>query len=328
MSVQITLIGLNQIGASFGLALANAAEQIQRVGHDKDPDMARMAQKMGAVDKLVFTLPAAVENADVVILSLPADELRFTLEAIAPYLKPGCTVVDTSPIPATSTAWAQKVLPREDRYFVTLTPTVSAKYLLESDRGTASAQADLFKDTMMMITAPAGTDSSALTLAESLAEMLGAKPIFSDAVEVSGLLASSHLLPELLSAALVNATAGQPGWSDIRKIAGQVYARMTEPAFFFEEKGKLGQNQIVSHEVLVAVLDHFIRELVEMRDAIARQDGEALHARFEQARQARQSWWSQRLKNQYPEAGEEKSPGMPRFGESIGRLLGIRPKRD
>ena len=43
MSVQITLIGLGQIGASIGLALAEQKELLQRMGHDKDPSVARQA---------------------------------------------------------------------------------------------------------------------------------------------------------------------------------------------------------------------------------------------------------------------------------------------
>ena len=71
MTVNITIIGLGQIGASIGLALASHKDQVTLTGHDKSPAIAREAHKLGAVDKINFNLPASVEGANVVILALP-----------------------------------------------------------------------------------------------------------------------------------------------------------------------------------------------------------------------------------------------------------------
>ena len=70
MSVQITIIGLGQVGTSIGLALAGQ-KNIKRVGHDKSYEVARAAQKAGAVDEIKVNLPSSVSDANVVILSLP-----------------------------------------------------------------------------------------------------------------------------------------------------------------------------------------------------------------------------------------------------------------
>ena len=50
MSVQITIVGLGQIGASVGLALGKRRSDIHRVGHDKNLEVAKKAQQIGAVD--------------------------------------------------------------------------------------------------------------------------------------------------------------------------------------------------------------------------------------------------------------------------------------
>ncbi len=98
MAIQITIIGLGQIGASIGLALAERKDSIERVGHDIDPGVAKQAQKLGAVDRIEYNLPRSVENADVVLLSIPVDQMRETLEIIAADLKEGCVVLDTAPV--------------------------------------------------------------------------------------------------------------------------------------------------------------------------------------------------------------------------------------
>ena len=74
MSVQITIIGLGQVGTSIGLALAGQ-KNIKRVGHDKDYETARQSQKAGAVDEIKVNLPSSVTDANVVILSIPLSEV-------------------------------------------------------------------------------------------------------------------------------------------------------------------------------------------------------------------------------------------------------------
>ena len=67
--VKITIIGLGQVGASIGLALKGQTHQVQRVGHDPDPLLAREAVKLGALDKASINLPSSVDNADIIILA-------------------------------------------------------------------------------------------------------------------------------------------------------------------------------------------------------------------------------------------------------------------
>ena len=60
MTVQVTVLGLGQIGTSIGLALAKQKAQITRVGLDRETDTARKAEKMGAFDRISPNLRAAV----------------------------------------------------------------------------------------------------------------------------------------------------------------------------------------------------------------------------------------------------------------------------
>ena len=113
MTVQITIVGLGQIGTSIGLALADHQEIVYRVGHDREISIAKYAQKMGALDKTKINLPSAVEDADLVILSLPMDQIHEMLSVIAPELKPGAVVMDTGPLKEVVAGWALEILPEE-----------------------------------------------------------------------------------------------------------------------------------------------------------------------------------------------------------------------
>ena len=115
MSIQITIIGLGQIGASVGLALGEHGEKFTRTGHDIDSGFANQAKKLGALDKVAFNLPLAVAEADIVLLAVPMDTVQGLLEMIAPDLKEGAVVMDVSPIRQVTSAWAKDPAGRPTR---------------------------------------------------------------------------------------------------------------------------------------------------------------------------------------------------------------------
>ena len=89
MAIQVTIIGLGQIGASMGMALSKHTDTLFRVGHDKEYNVEREAHKKGAVDKSEHNLPTAVRDARLVVLALPITEIRETLAFIAQDLQNG-----------------------------------------------------------------------------------------------------------------------------------------------------------------------------------------------------------------------------------------------
>ena len=326
MAVQITILGLGRIGASIGLALAKIKDQAVRVGNDREPTVARQAEKIGAVDKIMVNLPSAVRDADVVILALPVDEIRETLEVIVQDLKPGAVLVDTSPVKGAVAEWARELLPGDDRYFVGLTPSLNPAYLTESGEGVENAHADLFHNSLMLINSLPGIDESAVALATNLAQILGATPLFADSYEADGLTAYSHLLPRLVAAALVNTTIDQPGWREARKVAGQAYAQATEPVLNGEVSSSLSRAVLLNRENTVRMLDQMLIELRSLRNMINENNSEALQERLGHAWQGREQWWQERLKGEWEPKSQEAR--VPTSGEFFGRLFGLRPRKE
>lgn len=325
MAIQVTIIGLGQIGASMGLALAKIKDQAVRIGSDREPSINRQAEKMGVVDKTQINLPSAVKDADIVILAVPTDEIRETMEVIAQDLKPGVVLIDTSPLVAPAMQWARELITGEDRYFASLIPAINPEYLMETSRGIDAAHADLFKNCPILITTMPGIDDSAITLVSNLTQILGGTALFTDATEADGLMAYTQLLPQLVSAALVNATVDQSGWREARKVAGQAYAQATEPALFLEERKAFGQTALLNADNTVRMLDQMIEELRKMREAIAKQDASAVQEQLNHALQERELWWNQRMVADWE---VKATTHIPTSGEFIGRLFGLRPKKD
>jgi prephenate dehydrogenase len=323
MSTEFTIIGLGQIGTSIGLALANQKPPIHRTGNDLEPEFSRKAQKMGAIDQVVFNIPNSVKAADVVILACPVDDLRENLKAIADDLRPGAVVINTAPIRVAVDAWAKEILPA-DRHFISITPTLNAAYLEDTTTtGPDSAHADLFKDALMVITTPPGTHPDALRLATDLTGLLGAKPYFADPIEADGLLAASQTLPELVAAALVNATIDEPGWIEGRKLAGQAYTAVTGPLLRIDESKIFGTTALLNRDNVLRAIDNLIRALYNLRTLIEEKDSEALQKLIFHAMDGRARWWAERKSSDWDRS---QGPSVPSGGQMLGRLIGFGPK--
>jgi prephenate dehydrogenase len=295
MTIQMTIIGLGQIGASIGLALADQKSQISCLGFDADSAIEHQAMKLKAIEKLATNLPKAVANSDIVMLALPVSGLREMLEIIAPKLKEGAVVMDVAPAKEAMISWTQEFLPA-GRYYVGLSPAINADYLEEHGLSLKVAHRDLFRKGLVGIVTPPGIPPAAIRLATDLVSLLGAEHLFFDAVEVDSLMAAVHLLPQLASAALLDATMKQPGWHEGRKLAGRAYADATGPLFHSGGPDGLAEGAVLSSKHTLRVLDNLIEALQDYRAEI--QDGqvETLREHLHHTYEDRLSWWAQRQK--------------------------------
>ena len=327
MTVQITVIGLGQVGTSIGLALEPQKERILRVGHDRKADIARQVEKMGAFDKIINNLHAAVEQADIVVLALHEDPIRNTLELIKDDLKEGAVVMDTSTSMIKVGSWMKELLP-PDRYFATISPTINPVYMDTLRLGPDEAHADLFKKSALVITSPVGMPADAIRLASELAALLGAEPFYADPYEFDGLIASSKVLPMLLSAAFVNSTTGKPGWREGRRLAGKYFHHLTSPMMFLPEGETLEKLAMMDKDNVVRVLNDMMYAIMDFRDAIQDEDREKLDALVKQARDSQAEWYNQRMAGDWDK--DPNKPQLPSTGENLARFFtgGLFKKRD
>lgn len=322
MTINLTILGLGQIGASLGLALNEHKDKIQRTGSDREPITAQRAQKMGAIDRIEYNIPAAVHNADVVVLALPVDEIRDTLELIANEVRSGAVIIDTSPLKKAVSTWADELL-AEDRYLVSMTPSLNPAYLEETQIGIDAVHADLFAQSVMVITSSAKAHPDALKLAADLAQLAGSRVYFADEAEADGLLAANDLLPKLASVGLLATIANQPSWREGQRIAGRAFAQATLPAQLLDGSKTLGQFALADRENTLRVLDDLIGSLQLMRDYVDEQDADGLNDMMQRSVDARKSWHSHRLAADWDVAREQE---LPKLGDILGRLVGIKPR--
>ena len=308
---RITIIGLGLIGASIGLGLNREQRDFEIVGHDKSPAAAGQAKKLQAVDKTEWNLISACEGAGLVILALPLGAIRETMQAMSGELADGAIVVDTASVKAPVQAWAGEFLPPRVTF-------VGTNPIVASDQGGAdAARADLFEQRTWAICPSPSTDERAVKTASDLAARLGAKPLFLDALEHDGLAAGVEQLPALASMALLTSAVSQPGWREMRKLAGGQFESSTrlvsiDPHVFSDA-------MLLNAQQAVRWIDGFIDNMAAWRDLIAAGDSETIDKAFVEAMQVRDRWLADRSKGNWEDDGAApiERPSI------LGSLLGL-----
>jgi prephenate dehydrogenase len=298
MKIQLTILGLGQIGTSVGMALEEYKDQILRVGYDKSQEVVNLAKGKFALDKSSLTQSGAVKRADIIVLALPFQEIYPVLEAIAQDIKDNALVLDMGPLKGPVLKWAEELLP-ENRHFVGLTPVINSQYLEEMYYGIETARKDLFERCFMGVVSQSDTDGKAVNKAVNLVELLGATPYFSDPVEIDGLMTMTHIMPQVLASALCKISLDAPGWQEARKVAGKHYTQVSNPLTQQDAPGALAASLIHNQENTTRLLDDLIHTLVEIRDQKDAQGQTALTDMFNKLQEQRLLWWEERQKSRW-----------------------------
>jgi prephenate dehydrogenase len=140
-------------------------------------------------------------------------------------------------------------------------------------------------------------------------------------------MAKTQILPQLMAAALLDATCDHPGWAEARKLAGKSYAEATAPVLIPTQAKSLQAAALLNQVNITRLIDELIASLQAMRSEIAQEDAAALEKRLTYARRGREVWWNQRMAGNWPE--DEGPPvEMPTASEVFGRLIGMRKRQD
>ncbi len=324
MSIQLTIIGLDKIGLSLGLALQKQTEKITRFGHDRKSENHKKAQELNAIDEAPGKILKAVENADIILLSLPLDEIEDTISVIAPALKPGAVLLDTSPLKIQVFDWVKQYLP-EDRYFVTFHPTLNPKYLHEQSTDLAFAHDDLFHKSNIIISSFPSSDGDAVKLATDLARLIGSKPFFADPYEIDGLVAATEILPRLTAAAYLHAVIKQPGWIEGQKIAGTSFKFMADEAKRQLERENFGTSVLSNKENSIRTINNMMIALHDLRTLIEADEKEALKDWFAFAVDQSESWEKERFKADWDNLDDYSN--LPTTGDFFAGMLGFKKRK-
>ena len=321
MTAIITVVGLGQVGASIGMALAAHRDELTLIGHDPDTSVMKNLEKTGVFEKTVVKLIDAVKNADVVIVALPTDLIKDGLSLMSGSIKPDTVVICITEVVSLLYTWARDIL-SSGQPFIVLTPSLNANRLQDWNSDLLTPQADLFENSAVLVSSDYDTKPKAIQVASEICDMLKSKPYFIDPAEADGIIARVALLPKLTAAAMVNLLVTSPGWKDSRRLAAREFTRIAATSGLFGEQEYFGISSIMNKENVSRALEDMIYALQDIRGMIEDEDEDALKATILEARQGFETWWTQRASEDW-----EKEPGrdIPVKRDILGRLLGGKP---
>lgn len=194
---RISIIGVGLIGGSIGLAVKKAGLKAEVVGLTTRRSSLNKALKKKAIDKGTLSLDKAVNDADLVIIAAPAARVVDIFKKIKPGLKEGAVVTD-----AASTK--KEIVSGIDRLSGSKVCFVGSHPMAGSEkRGVEFARADLFTDSICIITPTSKTDKKAVSLIKRFWCKLGAKCLELAPGEHDEVVARVSHLPHLVAVSLI-----------------------------------------------------------------------------------------------------------------------------
>ncbi len=329
--VNLTIIGLQRLGTSFGLALkrlmkeSGVKHEFIITGSDEDNSAMDTALKLGAIDHKLRDVASAVEQADLVLTASPYTLTADIFSIIGPALKPGAVVMDMSPLKLAAMEWAKKHFRRNsegeyEAYLVGVSPILNPQYLEDLGVGPEDAHADLFDKGQFIISPAPDCPQEAVQLIADLADLLNLKVHFVDPTEHDGLVASMEHLPVLLQLALFRSLSTSKAWGDLQRMGNPRFTLATyllgqgTPEDFAGPISKNRENVLRALETLIGTLD-------EIRDVLVNADETALEQAFLDEMKRYERWQAARRSNNWGDKPEP--PAIPSTGlmGSLGGML-------
>ncbi len=276
--MQITLVGLDVVNTSLGLALKAVAPEIQIMGNDRDRDRAKMAAQAHAVDKTHWNLLSACDGADLVIVSEPQPQLEVDLAALAPELAAEVVVFALASTQRPVQALFQRIGARA--------ACVSGHLVAPGLTAAATPAASLLQQALCYIVAAPSTSAEALQTAANVAEAVGARPCFADADEVDGIIAATEQVPQMLALALLSALAHAGAQRDFERGLSPALGEIARHSPTPEDLAALSANR----DNLVRWVSAFSASLQEAASWVSANDAKRLSDEVTAVRQALDRW--------------------------------------
>lgn len=190
---RIALIGIGLIGSSIARAVRAAGLAGEIVISTRSLDTLKRAEELGLGDRYTPSAAEAVQDADLVIVSVPVGASESVAIQMAGHLKPGAIVTDVGSTKASVIAQMAPHMPPHV-HFIPGHPLAGTE-----KSGPDAGFADLFKGRWCIFTPLPDTDADALARLVAFWEALGSKTDQMDSQHHDKVLAIVSHLPHIIA---------------------------------------------------------------------------------------------------------------------------------
>jgi len=190
---KVVIIGTGLIGGSLGLALKKKHLVSRITGLSRQKRNAALAKKAGAIDYVTDSLEA-VKDADLIILATPVEAIIEIALKIAKKIKKDCVVIDVGSTKEAIVSRLSRVIPN----FIGCHPLSGSER-----RGVVNLKADIFRNSICIITPTVKTNKKILGKVSLLWRSLGSKVVFLSPREHDRILSFTSHLPHTVAFSLM-----------------------------------------------------------------------------------------------------------------------------
>lgn len=263
------------MGGSLAMALKKheVAREITGLSHRQTS--LQTALEMKAIDLGVSDVRKGVQNADLVVLATPVDDIIKLMKTIKPYLKRGTVVSDVGSTKMEIVEAAEEILPYPGM-FVGSHPLVGSE-----KKGVQHASGELFEGSICVMTPTKKTSQVAKARVKQMWTRVGASVKYLNPPDHDDSLAYISHLPHLVAFGLMEMLPDQyldlatKGLRDTTRIAAS--------------SPKMWNDICVSNvKNVVKALDEFVEDLAKLRIAMINRDEKELIKHFTTAKEKRE----------------------------------------
>jgi prephenate dehydrogenase len=280
---KITIIGVGLLGGSIGLAVKRRRLAHEVAGFVRRRASLRDCEKAGATDYATTDLPAAVSNADLIILCTPLSQMRPRVIGMLPALKRGAIVTDVGSVKAGVVRELESLVQKAGAHFVGSHPMAGAE-----KTGVRAARADLFTNAVCVLTPTKRTAPAAIRKVEEFWKSLGARTLRLAPEQHDALVSRSSHLPHIAAAALVNLVLAPARPEFQSALCANGFRDTTRIAAGSPEMWR--DIALANRKNLSRSVDAFICELQKFQRVLRRSDAKAISKYFETAKARRDNW--------------------------------------
>lgn len=297
---QVTIIGVGLIGGSFARAIRSSGMVEHITGCGRNTENLQKAVELGVIDDFYLEIENAVKQADLIFIATPVGSFEAILSQVKLSMKSDAIITDAGSTKSSVIKAAQKVFNHIPPNFVPGHPIAGTE-----NSGVEASFAELYQDHRIILTPLKETNPSAIEIVSDLWKSAGAQVVLMDAEHHDIVLAATSHLPHLLAYSLVNTLTtldekqeifenAAGGFSDFTRIAS------SDPSMW-QDICLANKNALLEH------LDHFSRDLNNLRTALENNDGDFLKEVFIRAKQSRDDYVHKSIVHKAVDASVNKS---------------------
>lgn len=235
---KVAIVGVGLIGGSLGMALRRKRLAGEVTGVFRRKISKVKAIKAGAVNRGTLNLEEGLKDADLVILATPICEIIREAKDLVNIVKEGCILTDVGSTKVEIVEAFERLLPkdiypvRNTRYQAKKNKISNGVYFIgghplagSERKGVTAAKADLFEDSICILTKTKDTHNPALNIVKALWKNIGARVQILSPKEHDRIVSDISHLPHIVAISLINTVDSKAlnfassGFKDTTRIA-------------------------------------------------------------------------------------------------------------